>query len=62
VNTLKQDYVDGANCSTAALVLSQLPQWIEDYNEQAPHSALGYRSPRQYRRERTPKEAQIRNL
>jgi transposase InsO family protein len=41
VNTLKRDYVDGADCSTAALVLSQLPQWIEDYNEQAPHSALG---------------------
>ncbi len=61
VNTLKRDYVDGADCSTAAVVLSQLEQWLEDYNEMAPHSALGYRSPRQYRRERTPKEAQILN-
>ena len=59
VNTLKRDYVDGADCSTAASVLSQLEPWLNDYNEVAPHSALGYRSPRQYRRERTPKEAQM---
>lgn len=61
VNTLKRDYVDGADCSTAASVLSQLERWLEDYNEVAPHSALGYRAPRQYRRERIPKEAQIPN-
>jgi putative transposase len=61
VNTVKRDYVDGADCSTAAAVLSQLEEWLEDYNEVAPHSALGYRSPRQYRRERTPNEAQILN-
>lgn len=59
VNTLKRDYVDGADCSTAANVLNQLERWLDDYNEVAPHSALGYRSPRQYRRERTSKEAQI---
>ncbi len=59
VNTLKRDYVDGANCATAAAVLSQLEPWLEDYNEVAPHSALGYRSPRQYQRERTQKEAQM---
>lgn len=59
VNTLKRDYVDGANCATAAAVLSQLEPWLEDYNEVAPHSALGYRSPRQYQRERTRKEAQM---
>jgi transposase InsO family protein len=63
VNTLKRDYVDGADCSTGAAVLSQLDEWLEDYNEvaPAPHSALGYRSPRQYQRERTPREAQILN-
>ena len=59
VNTLKRDYVDGADCSSAAAVLSQLPDWIEDYNELAPHSALKYRAPREYRREQMPKEAQI---
>ncbi len=59
VHTLKRDYVDGADCSSAAAVLGQLPQWLEDYNEHAPHSALGHRAPREYRRERTPKEAQL---
>ena len=59
VNTLKRDYVDGADRATADTVLQQIPDWLEDYNEVAPHSALGYRSPRQYQRERTPKEAQI---
>ena len=62
VNTLKRDYVDGADCATAATVLGQLEPWLEDYNEVAPHSALGYRSPRQYQRERTPKEAQMVHL
>ena len=62
VNTLKRDYVDGADCSTAARVLHQLERWLQDYNEVAPHSALGYRSPRQYRRERTSKEAQMLNV
>jgi putative transposase len=59
VHTLKRDYVDGADCASAAAVLNQLPDWIEDYNELAPHSALSYCSPRQYRREQMPKEAQI---
>jgi hypothetical protein len=30
-------------------VLAQLGQWIDDYNSQAPHWALGMRSPREYR-------------
>ncbi len=59
VNTLKRDYVDGADCSSAGTVIRQLPGWIEDYNESAPHSGLGQRSPRQYRREQTQEEAQI---
>ena len=29
----------------------QIPDWIEDYNENAPHKGLKMRSPRQYRRE-----------
>jgi putative transposase len=51
VNTLKRDYVSGADRSDAATVLDQIPEWIADYNAIAPHSALGYRSPHQYRRE-----------
>lgn len=49
VNTLRRDYLAGADLSTAALVLEQIPAWIADYNAVAPHSALGYQSPEQYR-------------
>jgi putative transposase len=51
VNTLRRDYLDGADRSSAARVLEQVAGWIADYNEHAPHSALGYRSPLEYRRE-----------
>jgi transposase InsO family protein len=51
VNTLRRDYLDGADRSSAANLLRALPGWITDYNERAPHSALGYRSPLEYRRE-----------
>lgn len=51
VNTLRRDYLDGADLSNAARVIEQVPGWIEDYNVNAPHSALGYRSPVEYRRE-----------
>ena len=49
VNTLRRDYIVGADLSTAAAVLDQIPAWIADYNAVAPHSALGYQSPQQYR-------------
>ena len=49
VNTLRRDYLAGADLATAALVLEQIPTWIADYNAVAPHSALGYRSPHEYR-------------
>ena len=49
VNTLRRDYFAGADLSTAAIVLEQMPAWLADYNAVAPHSALGYQSPQQYR-------------
>lgn len=49
VNTLRRDYIVGADLSTAAAVLDQIPVWIADYNAVAPHSALGFQSPLQYR-------------
>lgn len=49
VNTLRRDYLAGADLSTAARVLDQVPAWIADYNSVAPHSALGSQSPQQYR-------------
>ncbi|MGH3054249.1 MAG: IS3 family transposase [Gaiellaceae bacterium] len=50
VATLRRDYLDGSDRSSAGHILEQLPAWIADYNENAPHSALGYRSPAEHRR------------
>lgn len=49
VNTLRRDYLDGADLNTAAAVPDQVPNWISDYNGVAPHSALNYRAPLEYR-------------
>src|SRR5213596_135020 len=49
VGTFKRDYVTGAELRDAETVLAQLGGWIDDYNTQAPHSALGMRSPADYR-------------
>lgn len=49
VNTLRRDYIVGAELATAAVVLEQIPAWIADDNAVAPHSALGFQSPQQYR-------------
>jgi putative transposase len=49
VKTLKRDYVSGAELTSAAVLLAQLPSWVADYNGIAPHSALGYLTPLAYR-------------
>ena len=49
VNTMRRDYIEGAELWSAAHVIAQLPGWFEDYNTNAPHSALGMKSPREYR-------------
>jgi putative transposase len=48
--TLRRDYLDGADLSSAAVVLAQLPAMLADYNTFAPHSSLSMRSPADYRR------------
>ncbi|HET8655021.1 MAG TPA: IS3 family transposase [Longimicrobiaceae bacterium] len=53
VNTLKRDYVQCAELWSAEHVIALLPEWMEDYNEHAPHSALGMKSPREYRAGKT---------
>jgi transposase InsO family protein len=47
--TFKRDYVAGAELRDAEAVLAQLVGWFGDYNTQAPHLALGMRSPAEYR-------------
>jgi putative transposase len=51
IGTFKRDYVNGAELRGTESVLAQLGGWIDDYNTQAPHSALGMRSPVEYRAE-----------
>ena len=62
VRTLKRDYVEGALLWNAQSVLQQVPRWFEDYNQRAPHSALGMLSPRQYREKMHQKEGLTESL
>jgi transposase InsO family protein len=49
IGAFKRDYVIGAELRDAETVLAQLGGWFDDYKTQAPHSALGMRSPADYR-------------
>ncbi len=53
MKTFKRDYVDGAELRDAETVLTQLSAWFDDYNTRTPHSALGMRSPAEYREDVT---------
>lgn len=46
--SFKRDYVYQGELESAEEVARQLPTWIRDYNEVAPHSALGMQSPAQF--------------
>lgn len=50
VGTLKRDYVYVSDCKDAQTTLRLLKQWFKDYNEEAPHSGLGMKSPVEYRK------------
>lgn len=50
VKTMKRDYVYSNDCVDPEAVLGMLPAWFKDYNEVAPHSALGMLSPMEYLR------------
>lgn len=49
VHTLKRDYVRVSPLPDAQTALRLLPTWIEDYNNNHPHSGLKMRSPREFR-------------
>jgi len=48
--TLKEECAWQHNFATFDEARSAIGKWIGWYNEERPHSALGYKSPRQYRR------------
>lgn len=51
VKTFKRDYARVSAKPDAASVLHQLDAWFEHYNSVHPHKALGYRSPREFRKQ-----------
>ena len=46
--SFKRDYVYQGELESLEEVARKLPEWMEDYNEVAPHSALGMKSPAQF--------------
>jgi len=46
--SFKRDYVYQACLDTLEEVARQLPRWIDHYNQEAPHSALGMQSPAEF--------------
>ena len=49
VHTLKRDYVRVSPLPDAPTALTSIAGWIEDYNDNHPHSGLKMRSPREHR-------------
>jgi putative transposase len=48
VRTIKRDYARVNQLPDAQTVIESLPVWIDHYNTVHPHSALRYRSPREF--------------
>ena len=53
VHTLKRDYIQINPLPDAETVIKLIGGWIEDYNENHPHSTPKWRSPREFRRAQT---------
>lgn len=51
VGRFKRDYVYVNDVETAEITIEQLEEWFTDYNENAPHSALGMKSPKEFRKQ-----------
>lgn len=48
VKRFKQDYIHVNELWKSEEVLSQIPDWLNDYNENHPHKGLGMLSPREF--------------
>lgn len=57
VKTLKRDYLHVSPVPDAETALDQIAGWVDDHNENHPHSGLRMRSPREFRRAHQPAEA-----
>jgi putative transposase len=52
--SLKEECVWQHNFTSFSEARAAVAKWIDWYNESRPHQALGYRSPREYRRQKLP--------
>ena len=57
VRTIKRDYARVNPMPDARTVIASLPKWFRHYNEVHPHSALGYRAPREFIARKSNQEA-----
>lgn len=48
VKTFKRDYVAFSDPEEASNLMASLPEWFEDYNNNAPHKGLKMMTPRQF--------------
>lgn len=48
VKTFKRDYIFSHRRDSAFSIMSHLREWVEDYNENAPHKGLRMLSPREF--------------
>jgi len=48
VKTFKRDYVAFYDAESAYSLMKKLPEWFEDYNENAPHKGLKMMAPREF--------------
>lgn len=46
--TFKRDYVYESCLDSAQIVINQIKQWVEEYNNFAPHSALNMKTPNEF--------------
>lgn len=49
--SFKRDYVNQQELPSLEEIARQIPEWIKDYNEAAPHSALGMKPPAEFHAE-----------
>ena len=53
VKTLKRDFAKLANRPDSKTMMTQLKDWLDDYNSYHPHSALEYLSRTRFREKRS---------
>lgn len=51
IRTIKEDFIWTREFSSPSEFIKQFEQWVKDYNNDYPHSSLGYQTPCQFEKE-----------